>query len=518
MSKDRQGGLRTHPRRPARPWRPIAFARLCPRRSTWHRQALAPASAPGSPLEHPNGASPPGQALTNGHLPAVAFQHLEPTGVGLVDLDQPLAPSTPDGRAWDPRQRDALLLVRLHGEPLTVVHIDNTLDRVCDEELAAALWRPASMKIREHIERFQCMSMPQASNALINGLNSSAEACSGWRPARAGAPAAVILCTVGQEQRLRRCLPSLLAQRHTDLEVVVVDNRPETGEAWRVVSTIAAEDPRVRYVAEPRAGLSVARNRGITETDAELVAFTDDDVVVDPGWLEYLLAPFSESRVTAACGMVLPLELDTEAQKRFEQYGGFSKGLERRTYDLRVGRSTRPLLYPFLGDLFGGGNSMAFRRAELLAAGGFDPALGAGSPTGGGEDIYALSTAILRGGRLVYEPRSLCWHEHRKDGDGLRGQVFSYGVGLGAIMTKALMTNPRFYTAAAKSVAIVFGARWRGGRASADERPRTGDDVGRSRRELLQAHRKGIVRGPLRYAEGVVRSRRLGLHDPVGRA
>jgi hypothetical protein len=49
-----------------------------------------------------------------------------------------------------------------------------------------------------------------------------------------------------------------------------------------------------------------------------------------------------------------------------------------------------------------------------------------------------LSTAILRGGRLVYEPRALCWHEHRKDGDALRGQAFGYGVGFSAIVTKAL--------------------------------------------------------------------------------
>src|ERR1700722_6351832 len=454
------------------------------------------------------------EPLTSGYLPRTAFQHLEPTAVGVVDRDRSITPSTPDGRDWDVGQRDGLLLVRLHDEPIAIVHIDSAPGVLTSDDLAAEIWRSAHTEIRRHVERFRCTPMPGDPDALVSGLHFPTNTCSGGRATQPGASVAVILCTLGQEERLRRCLPSLLAQRHVEFEVVVVDNQPDTGEAWRAVRAIASGNPRVHYVAEPRIGLSVARNRGVSETNAEIVAFTDDDVVADPDWLEWLVAPFSEPGVTAACGMVLPLELETEAQKRFEQYGGFSKGLERRTYDLFTGRSTRPLLYPFLGDLFGGGNSMAFQRRDLLAAGGFDPALGAGSPTGGGEDIYALSTAILRGGRLVYEPRSLCWHEHRRDGDGLRGQVFGYGVGLGAIMTKALTSDPRFYAAAARSMPFALGSSWRR-RVSAGRQPKDGDGVTTFRKELLQAHRRGIIRGPLRYTEGVVRARRLGLDDVI---
>lgn len=450
------------------------------------------------------------EGMTSGHLPITAFQHLEPTAVMMVDLDCSLVPSTPDGRAWDVGQRDGLLLVRLHGEPLAVVHIDRDLGGVTDEELAAEVWRSAGVEIRRHVERFGCTRIPGASDVLVGGLNSSADACPGGRPAELGASVAVILSTAGRDEQLGRCLRSLLAQRRAKLEVVVVDNRPATGEAWRTVSTIAAGDPRVRYVPEGRVGLSVARNRGVSETDAELVAFTDDDVVVDPFWLEWLLAPFAEPGVTATSGMVLPLELQTGAQKRFERYAGFSKGLERRSYDLRAGRGAERLLYPYWGGVFGGGNSMAFRRAELVAAGGFDPALGAGSPARSGEDTYAFSTAILRGGRIVYEPRALCWHEHRKDGDALRGQVFGYGVGLGAIVTKALTGDPRFYAAAARSVPIALGLRRR-------KRAIAGEDAAGSApavpRDLVRAQLEGMVCGPLRYVEGVVRAHRLGLGD-----
>ncbi len=446
--------------------------------------------------------------LTSGYLPITAFQHLEPTAVGAVDLDESIMPSTPDGRAWDVGQRDALLLVRLHGDPLAVVHVDRDLSDVTDEELAAEIWRSAAGEIRRHIERFGCTRIPDGSDALIDGLQSSTDECPGSKPAEVGASIAVILCTVGREGRLERCLRSLLAQRRTELEVVVVDNRPATGQVWRTVSPIAEADGRVRYVPEGRVGLSVARNRGINETNAELVAFTDDDVVVDPCWLDWLVAPFAEPEVMATCGMVLPLELQTEAQKRFEQYMGFSKGVERHSYDLRSGRSEGRLLYPFLGDVFGSGNSMGFRRAELIADGGFDPALGAGSPTEGGEDIYALSTAILRGGRIAYEPRALCWHEHRKDDRALRGWLSSYGVGLGAIMTKALSSDPRFYAAAARSLPIALGLHRR-------RRTTVGEDAATFPQELVRVHRAGIVRGPLRYAEGLARSRRLGLGDVI---
>jgi hypothetical protein len=450
------------------------------------------------------------ERLTSGYLPSTAFNHLEPTAVGVVDLDRSIVPSTPDGRAWGAGQRDGLLLVRLHKEPLAVVHIDRGPGGIADDELAGEVWRSVGSKIRRHVRRCGCTRIPDDSHALVGGLGSSADTCLCGRPANGGASVAVILSTAGRDEQLGRCIRSLLAQQRARLEVVVVDNRPATGEAWRTVSALAAEDPRLRYVPEPRVGLSVARNRGVSETDAELVAFTDDDVVVDPSWVDWLLDPFAEPGVAATCGMVLPLELETEAQKRFEQYGGFSKGVERRSYDLQAGRSAGRLLYPFLNGVIGVGNSMAFRRSELVANGGFDPALGAGSPAGAGEETCAFSTAILHGSRIVYEPRALCWHEHRKDGDALRGQVFGYGVGIGAILTKALASDPRFYAEVARSLPLALGRRRR---TSAREDGASSDDIAERPAELLRVQRQGMIRGPLRYAKGVVRAHRLGLSE-----
>jgi O-antigen biosynthesis protein len=456
------------------------------------------------------------ERLTSGYLPIAAFEHSEPTSVGLVDLDRSISPSAPDGRPWDSAQRDALLLVRLHGEPLTVVHIGHALQRVGDHELATAIWQSAGAEIHRHIERYRCASVPTGSSDLVDGLDSK-QTCPGARATKLDASLAVIICTAGRPEQLARCIRSLLAQRRAELEVVVVDNRPHEAQTVRTVEAIAAEDARVRYVAEPRVGLSVSRNRGVRETNADLVAFTDDDVVADDGWLEWLVTPFAEPAVTVACGMVLPLELETEAQKRFEQYAGFSKGMQRRTYDLRSGPAPGRLLFPFVNGAIGVGNNMAFRRAEIVATGGFDTALGAGSPAGACEETWAFSKALLRGGRIVYEPRALCWHEHRRDGDALRDQIFGYGAGLGALLTKALATDPRFYVTATRSLGIALGMQWRKRTSTCVSEP--GVEGGRiaPTEELLRARREGVLRGPLRYATGLLRARREGLGGVIRR-
>ncbi len=263
--------------------------------------------------------------LTSGYLPLAAFQHLEPTAVGVVDLDRSITPSTPDGRPWDNGQRDGLLLVRVHDEPVAIVYVD-TLGGIADEELAHKIWRSAVAEICRHLERRRCAQIPSTADALVDGLHFPTDTCSEGTPTNLEMSVAVILSTAGREEQLGRCLRSLLTLRRVNFEVVVVDNRPATGETRRTVNAIASDDPRVRYVAEPRVGLSVARNRGVSETQAELVAFIDDDAVVDRGWLDWLAAPFIEPKVTATCGMVLPLELQTQAQKRFERYGGTPRG------------------------------------------------------------------------------------------------------------------------------------------------------------------------------------------------
>ena len=131
----------------------------------------------------------------------------------------------------------------------------------------------------------------------------------------------VAICTRDRTEDLAICLDSLDRVDYEDFEIVVVDNAPAS-DATRLL--VERRGGRVRYVREPRPGLDWARNRAIAEATGDVVAFADDDVTVDPGWLRALAAAFgTDEAVAAVTGLVLPAELQTEAQVLFERYRSF---------------------------------------------------------------------------------------------------------------------------------------------------------------------------------------------------
>jgi glycosyltransferase involved in cell wall biosynthesis len=263
----------------------------------------------------------------------------------------------------------------------------------------------------------------------------------------------VVVPTLGDPAKLRRCLDALSELDHSneDYEVVVVDNAPDRSATAAVVAERAATDRRLRLMVEPRRGVAYARNRGLAGATGDLVAFVDDDVVVDRHWLDAIVDGFADDSVAAVTGLVVAAELETPAQVWIERYGGFGKGcrrirFERTGYEVaglpRVAASPRSL-YPYLPGGYGSGANMAFRTADLRRLGGFDSRLGAGAAVRAGEDIDALMRVVLSGRALVYEPGAVVWHAHRADPRAVRRTVYAYGVGLAAVLTKALMRDPK---------------------------------------------------------------------------
>src|SRR5215217_5077723 len=103
-------------------------------------------------------------------------------------------------------------------------------------------------------------------------------------------------------------------------------------------------DARVRYVRELRPGLSCARNRGLGEALGELVAFTDDDVVVDPGWLDGVVRGFDRSQsVACVTGLVPSARLDTAEQRYFDRRVSWALGCTPRRYDRHPDPQASPL-------------------------------------------------------------------------------------------------------------------------------------------------------------------------------
>jgi GT2 family glycosyltransferase len=261
----------------------------------------------------------------------------------------------------------------------------------------------------------------------------------------------VIVCTVGRERRLRDCVLSVLGQSYPRLTLLVVDNAPGTGDVQGLLAGI--DDPRLSMVAEPRRGLSFARNTGLAAACGDIVAFTDDDAVPDKEWITALVRVFAVAgpAVTCVTGRVLAASLDTRWERLFEQFGGFDKGARPLVWSgstpcpaaAELGEpGPRGVLYPYGGGEFGSGNNMSFRRSRLLELGGFDTALGAGSPARGGEDLDAFRAVLLAGDTIAYTPLSIVSHHHRNTAAGLRSQLFGYGTGMAAVITKVALTDP----------------------------------------------------------------------------
>ena len=135
----------------------------------------------------------------------------------------------------------------------------------------------------------------------------------------------------------------------------------------------------MRCVWEATPGLARAHNRVLQLVTTPIVAFTDDDVVVDTQWLRRLVDGFTVAPdVACVTGMIFPLELETPTQGLVEQVIGFNKGYTRRVYTAAAGNGDDPL-FPFTAGRFGSGANMAFCTDALRSIGAFDDALGAGT-------------------------------------------------------------------------------------------------------------------------------------------
>lgn len=260
-------------------------------------------------------------------------------------------------------------------------------------------------------------------------------------PAHDGAPISIVVCTHERPDDLERCLAALAPAAAQGHEVIVVDNAPRSG----ATAAVAARFP-YRYLVEPRQGLDHARNCGLAAASRPIVAYTDDDAVPEPGWAAAIAAPLADPAVGCATGLVMPLELETEAQEQFEAYC-----LNRRIFERRV--YAAPATPPATAGVAGMGANMAVRRELALRLGGFDPRLDGGTPTCSGGDTDMFARVLDAGATIIYSPDALVWHRHRRDMRSLRDCIFGYGVGLSSFLAKRVAEQGDLG-------ALLVGARW----------------------------------------------------------
>ena len=322
----------------------------------------------------------------------------------------------------------------------------------------------------------------------------------------------VVVCTRDRDSLLRASLTGILRLDYPNFDVVVVDNAART-TATRDMVRDEFSDPRVRLIEEPVPGLSQARNTGLRHARGDIVAFTDDDTSVDEAWLREIAAGF-ERAPNAACvsGLVASGELRSRTQAYFDGRVSWSDNVEPRVFSLDEPPADLPM-FPFTIGAFGTGANFALDRRTALSLGGFDTAFGAGTRTGGGEDIDMFTRVLLEGHSLVVQPSAIVWHRHRDDFSELRSQAHAYGNGLGAWITK-IMLNPRTARMALARSPHALRRLFSLGQSAEEQAGQPAqreDDNDRKIAELGRLELLAVAAGPLNYfrqraaGEGVIK-------------
>jgi GT2 family glycosyltransferase len=362
-----------------------------------------------------------------------------------------------------PRGYSGLMaLVTCEGMPLGDIRL-----RVCSDKIT-------SDYLTERIaERFGPRIVELCLEAKLNGTGTDAQPTFSTT---------VIVPTSGRPEYIQRCLRSVSELKYPNRAVLVVDN----SDGCEQVRDLAKEHG-ARYVREKKRGLDFARNAGLHAASSDLVAYVDDDAVVDQAWLDWIAKAFQEdTAIACVTGLVMPCELETPAQELFESYadGGMRRGYCPRVFD-------RFSINPLTAGKIGVGANMAFRASVLGTIGGFDEALDCGTPAKAGGEVDLLYRLLHSGFKVCYEPRALVWHSHRREMDELRRQLSDYSTAVYAFLTKCML---EYHDIGALRV----GLRWiKGHHVKNLVRGMVGK--GRQPWSLTVAEVKGALQGPTAY-------------------
>lgn len=213
----------------------------------------------------------------------------------------------------------------------------------------------------------------------------------------------VVVCTYNRSASLQQTLEALRAQQ-TDgfnYELLVIDNNSQ--DDTRVVVERAAPrfDGRLRYLFEGRQGQSPARNAGLAQARGDLIVFTDDDVLPEPGWLVALRTAIVTFKADCAFGKVRLRYLVPPPAWMGPYFLSRLAAIDRGD-EARLVTSTR--------DQFVCAN-VALTRRLVDAIGGFNMELGdQGSSLGGEEDTEYFNRILAAGLRVAYTPHAVVHH------------------------------------------------------------------------------------------------------------
>lgn len=442
-----------------------------------------------------------------GHNPEIASPDFAPVLIADVEIGEPLPALGGDEEGPNGRYESVLCLVRLHGAPLGSIRAELAPGGLDPEGLAEQIRAELGDEIEAHLHSDGISGTDELGAEGIRAASSPPCIAGRDELLRHAPTLSVVIPTRNRPASALETLRSVLRCRYPSdrFEAIVVDNGSGTDERVALSDTEEANGGvEVRLLQEEVPGGSNARNAGLRAATGEIVAFCDDDVLVDRDWLASLALAFtSDERVGGVAGLTVPRELETPAQVWYEGFASAERGFESRVLDRRDPPADRPL-FPFtIGDL-GSGENFAFRRELLSGLGGFDPALGTATETLGGEDVEAMLRVLLADRQVVYEPAAIVRHAHQREFDQFERRVWGYGVGLTACLSKVLIQHPRLLPELIRKLPRGLAYALSPRSEKNESKPR--DYPGR----LTRLELRGMTYGPLAYARSRRRQRNLG--------
>lgn len=203
----------------------------------------------------------------------------------------------------------------------------------------------------------------------------------------------IVIPTYNRLRQLARCLDALAQiQYPRELwQVIVVDDASPVSP--RDIVDAHSKQLNLRLLCQAHAGPAAARNRGVEHARGEIVAFTDDDCMPAPDWLNSLAIVYEKNPACLIGGRTLnglPENLYATASQMLISY----------LYDYYNPDPNRAHFFT--------SNNLAIPREQFIRAGGFD----ATYPHAAAEDREFCDRWLFLGGRMVYAPRAIVYHAH----------------------------------------------------------------------------------------------------------
>lgn len=227
----------------------------------------------------------------------------------------------------------------------------------------------------------------------------------------------VVIPTYNRSESLKHCLLSLKNQAFKDFEVIVVDDG-STDDTKKAFDSV--KDKRFRYFRQSNSGQSAARNNGVRQAKGSIIAFTDDDCEVDPGWL-LAVSGSMRGRIKCVKGRTEVLNLNR-----------FTKDLRRYVYTSSSAAT----------------NNIAYDKGVIESLGLFDETMRLH------EDLDLFYRFRLAGYRKAYDPGMVVFHEYENDIEGFKKVSYNRGIGLRRFFHKFLGIKPSLAVAQVAVAAI----------------------------------------------------------------